>query len=381
MGKGINVSGHTRRSPNDNIVIKPGKNIRYQNKFKIGYDTKKQEWLLNGENVRTLSGLSIKVGLTAETHDIGKELENAGYKFKVPFNIDNDINSGDKKSAEQATFVSCNQDLIESVITFMSEPEYWRDAIGNNPKYFIHYLDSGINKFGLSKFCAFKNISLEDYVIKYRSETNGNITQKHICKITGKKWVPIDKCDHNTVFAFKQWFEAIADNNLKTDNINIISLNSSTSKIVTKTKRHISPEELEKRLERQREIGAIGEEIAMKYELTRLTKLGTKDPTRCVQQVSLLNAAAGFDIRSISSHDNRYIEVKSTTVDDGKFFISQNEIDTLEKHGDNAYIYMVVIEDVNSKKGRVIQEIKNPIKIIKEAKLLKPIMYQASFPF
>jgi hypothetical protein len=43
-----------------------------------------------------------------------------------------------------------------------------------------------MHTFGLSKFCAFKNITFEEYIAGHRRRTGGGTTQKHIAWLTGQ---------------------------------------------------------------------------------------------------------------------------------------------------------------------------------------------------
>lgn len=89
-------------------------------------------------------------------------------------------------------FVSNVDELRDSVRRFMEEPELWREAIGSHPRYFVHLTRGASHLFGLSKFCAFRGASLEEYVAKLRHTTDGHITQKHIRRLVQKPWVPFD---------------------------------------------------------------------------------------------------------------------------------------------------------------------------------------------
>ena len=75
---------------------------------------------------------------------------------------------------------------MESTLEFFSKPEFWKATTGNAPKYFVHIQNGEKHSFGLSKFCAFKDISVEEYISTCRYKTNGGTTQKYIAKLTGK---------------------------------------------------------------------------------------------------------------------------------------------------------------------------------------------------
>ena len=56
------------------------------------------------------------------------------------------------------------EDLAASVRAFANGTlEQQRDAVGSGPVYFVHLLDRGVSKFGISKFCAFAYVPLADY--------------------------------------------------------------------------------------------------------------------------------------------------------------------------------------------------------------------------
>lgn len=257
------------------------------------------------------------------------------------------------------SFVKTAAELANSVRAFMDAPEYWRDAVGSHPKYFVHIDADDGPLFGLSKFCAFREISLEDYVVELRHTTGGGATQKHIRRICGKDWLPLTSAPRTIQRQFKEWFASFTDGKLGFDGIQIMTINKNI-KPNKPSIRAVSPEELQKRLAAQTKIGQIGEEIAMAYELTRLKSLGAVGSSIDLEHVSLRNTAAGFDIRSSFKKATRYIEVKSSTSTDGSIYVSPNEISTLQKHGESAFLYVVHVTDVVKRKGRVVQVIRNP---------------------
>lgn len=84
-------------------------------------------------------------------------------------------------------FVDTVDELADSTLEFNDKPEFWKAALGSGPRYFVHVVDNGTHAFGLSKFCAFKNIAVEDYLNIYRYKTDGGTTQKHIAWVTGQE--------------------------------------------------------------------------------------------------------------------------------------------------------------------------------------------------
>lgn len=271
-------------------------------------------------------------------------------------------------------FIKNTKELADSVQAFMASPEYWRDAIGSNPKYFVHLQRDKKALFGLSKFCAFHDISLEDYVLGLRSTTGGGKTQKHIKKICNTEWIPLSATSSDLQEQFGAWFESITYGRIGYEQIHIISINDKTN--VQKNKRRVvTPEELQNRLAAQNEIGAAGEEIAMAHEINRLRALGVAAGKEDIVQVSLQNVAAGFDIRSKYRKDIRYIEVKSSMSVGGAIYVSPNELSTLKKFGNSAYLYVVHVTDIKKKEGKVIIELKNPFNDGQDTDWLKPCLF------
>ncbi|HEY76885.1 MAG TPA: DUF3883 domain-containing protein [Thermoflexia bacterium] len=276
-------------------------------------------------------------------------------------------------------FVEEVTELIESVLSFMESPEYWREAVGSHPKYFVHYQEGEESFFGLSKFCAFKDITLKDYVTVHRYEANGTTTQKHISRVTGQSWVPLKHVDESIRNAFEKWFFSFFPKSYDLDQIFIISISAvKPSRGERSRPSQLAPGELEKRLARQNKIGKAGELIAYRYEVERLAALGVGEPEKWIDHVSERNAAAGFDIWSHPPRRGvRYIEVKSSTEDPSSFYITRNEIETLRKHGDEAYLYVVLVTDVGKGQGKVVQEVQNPIAKLESRGTLEAVLYRA----
>lgn len=272
------------------------------------------------------------------------------------------------------SFVTTPAELADSVRAFMDAPEYWRDAIGSHPKYFVHVEGSTEQLFGLSKFCAFRDISLEDYVTGARSTTGGGITQKLISRVCGKDWTPLKSMPSETQKQFRAWFRKLTDGKLSTDDIYLLTVDLDV-KPKAKAKRIVSPEELQRRLAAQTKVGRIGEEIALAYEEERLISQGATKTDMDLQQVSLVNVAAGFDIRSAYKKKIRHIEVKASTSSDGAIYVSPNEISTLQKLGQSAYLYIVHVTNVGKREGAVIQELQNPFRDGQETVWLSPALF------
>ena len=276
-------------------------------------------------------------------------------------------------------YVESKPEIVKSILNFMESPKYHRKATASAPKYFLHFQKGTHHYFGLSKFCVFKDIALLDYIKEIRFQTGGGDAQKRIARITRQKWTPISKIDYVVRKEFQEWFFDFFPKDYNLDRISLISLKlqkgvrASTNKPKTN---QVSPDELVRKLKRQEQIGKAGEDVAYLHEVGRLRTLNIRDPEKWIDRVSFRNAAAGFDILTeVPRRDLRYIEVKSTTGTADSIYITRNEVDTLEVHGEDAYLYIVRVSNLKRKEGHVIQEIRNPIKYLKSMTSFEPVLY------
>lgn len=271
-------------------------------------------------------------------------------------------------------FADTIDELIDSILEFYDKSEFWKEAVGSSPKYFVHIKNKNNHIFGLSKFCAFKNISVEDYLTTYRYRTDGGKTQKHIAQLTGKKWTKRKIIDNEIRESFDQWISEFFPN-YSLDNASFITLTSTEIKKKVRRK-YVSPKELQDNLNLQGEIGELGEHIALAFELQRLKENGIKNPETHVDHVSKRNIAAGFDIYSSTKDETRYIEVKSSLNKNQEFFITENEVKTLSSLGKESFLYLVHITDLKGKHGQVYKIYKDPIRQLKENDAMKPVVYK-----
>jgi hypothetical protein len=126
-------------------------------------------------------------------------------------------------------------------------------------------------------------------------------------------------------------------------------------------RRHLAmtPEDLLLQLDRRSVTGMRGEQIAWKHEIERLRALHCPSPELYVNHVALEDVGAGYDIHSIWPSEERYIEVKATSVVGTDFFISANERAVLKAKGPLAWIYRV--ELIGPKVAPVLTEIQDPM--------------------
>lgn len=93
------------------------------------------------------------------------------------------------------------------------------------------------------------------------------------------------------------------------------------------SRKRVSQDELDRRLQLQRQRSELAEEHVVALERERLRLAGVGYYAEGIARVSLDDVAAGYDIRSFETDGRpRYIEVKSSSGRREQFFISRNEI-------------------------------------------------------
>ena len=142
--------------------------------------------------------------------------------------------------------VDSKEDLLRNIIELNKYELQWREVVGNAPKYFVHAKIKSEDKFGVSKFSAFKDITVESYLAKYRYEIGGGTTQNHIKYVTGKDWIPFQNLSVKEQNSFSNWIHDFFPNyNLKNSAFITISDNGKEQKRRRRKRRNLSPEELE----------------------------------------------------------------------------------------------------------------------------------------
>lgn len=135
-------------------------------------------------------------------------------------------------------------------------------------------------------------------------------------------------------------------------------------------------DDLLERLARQKRIGTLGEAAALRHEHSRLLAQGCAQPESSIQNLTQTDVGAGYDLVSEFNGEVRYIEVKSSVARETSFFVSENERKTLLRLGEQAYIYLVLVDEHDPRNSRVIKELRNPFG--REGVLeLKPTAYVA----
>lgn len=137
----------------------------------------------------------------------------------------------------------------------------------------------------------------------------------------------------------------------------------------------VSPELFQERQKQAAEIGEKGEFFVFKTEKKFLEDSCKDDLAEKVYWVAKEDVAAGYDILSFDLDGNpKYIEVKTSQFDLLEFYLTENELNTAQKHGESYWIYKVV--NINSS-PQIALKIQNPAEAIANGKLkLKPTEYR-----
>jgi Domain of unknown function (DUF3883) len=133
---------------------------------------------------------------------------------------------------------------------------------------------------------------------------------------------------------------------------------------------------LKQQLDRNDETGKLGENEALVYEKNRLAACGCPTPEDFVEHVAPLDVGRGYDIHSSWPGEERLIEVKSTRGGRSEFYISQRELDVLEKAGPKSFIYRVTLQDGTKSSIEVLQD---PINRIGRNSFV-PVGWSATWP-
>jgi hypothetical protein len=101
--------------------------------------------------------------------------------------------------------------------------------------------------------------------------------------------------------------------------------------------------DLEERDANNRILGGKGEELVMLWERERLRDSGCAGLADKVRRISLEDDSAGYDIQSFGeTGETLFIEVKTTAGSDSRpFYVSRNELETSQKHGQSYWLYRV----------------------------------------
>lgn len=144
------------------------------------------------------------------------------------------------------------------------------------------------------------------------------------------------------------------------------NLNTESFKIDAYRKRiNMSQQQLLENIEKQRKEGEKGEEFVLSYERRRLMNHPFKDK---IQQISIIDVAAGYDIVSYldccSRYIDKFIEVK-TFKGRPHFHWSANERKIATEKGEKYFLYLINIDKMEQAEYKPII-IQNPIFFLKD---------------
>ena len=105
----------------------------------------------------------------------------------------------------------------------------------------------------------------------------------------------------------------------------------------------LTPDQLERVLQKRREVGDAGESFVYRRERKRLHNAGRRDLAGKVDWISQSAVGKGYDIKSFEvDGTSKFIEVKATIGKSATFFMSSNEWKVATRLRGNYWIYRVV---------------------------------------
>ncbi|MFZ2537790.1 MAG: DUF3883 domain-containing protein [Oscillospiraceae bacterium] len=237
--------------------------------------------------------------------------------------------------------------------------------------------------------CPYCHSELRDtsrYIQAYKNNIKLNISAKcdycYVCDIIGLQKSKLDQFategyQVNEYRGSPVHFQSTIIKLVLLKEKTLVLFQDNTDSSQFKKRRIITPEELEKRLERNKKIGMDGEKFVYEREVDYLSRIGQENLSKNVQWVSKENTAAGYDIASFSADGEPiYIEVKSTTGASKRFQMSINEWEVAQQLQENYFIYRVY--NLNS----ITQLIKlpNPVKLFEQNEIdIEPSGYNVGY--
>lgn len=240
-----------------------------------------------------------------------------------------------EKTSEQ------KESVYQKIVNFESPVcDYYHTRL---EEYYINNLlkkRSGNRQFeeSLSEFS-----SMIDEILKI----NAIFIARHVCLEKYTDYLLKRSIDHHRQ-ASKSSEKSIAIRNFVQK---VLELNEQKQKAISppekiyRTARKI--EDWDEIYKKRRITGSKGEEIAVVMEREFFIKINRKDLADRVNQVSKIDSRLGYDILSFFEDGReKFIEVKSTTATlDSPYYLSQNELEFLKTHGENALIYRFLLSD------------------------------------
>lgn len=125
--------------------------------------------------------------------------------------------------------------------------------------------------------------------------------------------------------------------------------------------RFIAPEDLKAKLQRNEVLGELAEIAIIDFETKRVGQKYESD----IIHVSKVNAAAGYDIRSVSllkdSVVPRYIEVKAVSNESFEFYWSSNEVNVASCLGSSYFLYLLPVSPQGGFLISLLRILANPV--------------------
>ena len=197
---------------------------------------------------------------------------------------------------------------------------------------------------------SFSSELLKSLRIIYSNEIIDNILSldKKYDETRGLFFIPSNKVDLH-LSGLVMLLEDLGFLQILTNRIYILD-ETEAKKIASRTnekgsKKLISIIELEHSLAIKKELGEIGEQKALEYELSLLEKLNISKTPKIISDVDV---SAGYDLVSFlgtnSISYDKFIEVKSCQDKTCTFYLSQNELKTAKDKGSSYYLYLYIRE-------------------------------------
>jgi len=235
-------------------------------------------------------------------------------------------------------------------------------TIGDNE---ISLTDSGAKTL---EFYEAKNLDFYEFFIKdvlvnseIGQEIHGALSKFH-AESNGSSWYP--KQEVHTIFKVQDILPILYETGLLEKKHETVEIAPKYVWLMLQEGR-ITQKQLEARLESQKKIGAIAEEISLAYERNRLAADGCVRESKRVDRISERFANAGYDIESFARDQNGtvrqiYIEVKGSSGTELDFYMSANELQKAQEHGERYWLYFVSGIDMKTGSFKKIIEIQNP---------------------
>lgn len=130
------------------------------------------------------------------------------------------------------------------------------------------------------------------------------------------------------------------------------------------TVRIVHPSSVRSCVSDQCDIGDLAEQAVVEWERQHLGK----DLAHWIEHVAATNAAAGYDVLSLSVSDGRrqrkFIEVKAVSKKDWRFYWTKNEVATARALGSHYFLYLVPIGENGRPDLNGTKQIANPCSVL-----------------